>query len=312
MLTLYIVIPCYKEEAVLPITGHELLSFLLEMIQQGRVSDQSRLLFVDDGSQDGTWQAIKMLVKGDNHCKGIKLSRNFGHQNALWAGMTVAVQAADAIVTIDADLQDDLRVVQEMLTAYEKGADVVYGVRDDRTSDATFKRKSAALFYSGMQRLGVEMVPNHADFRLLSRRATETLLSFKEENLFLRGMVPLIGYPSEEVYYSRKPRMAGESKYPVKKMLQFALEGVTSFSVMPIRLVRNIGLLTFLVGVLYMIYTLVQKLIGNVEIGWSSLIMSIWLLGGIQLISLSIVGEYIGKIYYEVKGRPRFIIEEEL
>lgn len=312
LLKLYIVVPCFNEEEVLPISSKELLNFLFEMIQASLISNESRILFVDDGSRDNTWRIIKMLANQDSHFKGIKFSRNFGHQNALWAGMTTAVQEADAIVTIDADLQDDIGAIKEMVLAYGRGADVVYGVRNDRTSDSTFKRFTAESFYKVMNKLGVRSVPNHADFRLMSKRATETLLTFKEENLFLRGMVPLVGYPSEKVYYARKPRMAGESKYPLKKMINFALEGITSFSIVPIRLVRNIGLITFLVGIIYMLYTLIQKLTGNVEVGWSSLVMSIWLLGGIQLISLSIVGEYIGKIYFEVKGRPRFIIEEDV
>ncbi|HDT8000262.1 TPA: glycosyltransferase family 2 protein, partial [Enterococcus faecalis] len=282
------------------------------MIAKNKVSTESSILFVDDGSKDKTWAIIKRLSEQEEHFKGLKFSRNFGHQNALLAGMTTAVQFADMIVTIDADLQDDVEAIEGMIDAYHDGNDVVYGVRSNRDTDTAFKRKTAEMFYSFMNKLGVNTVPNHADFRLMSNRATKVLLTFKEENLFLRGMVPLVGFPSTKVYYSRNIRVAGESKYPLKKMLNFAMEGITSFSIVPIKMVRNIGFITLLIGIFYMIYSLIQHFTGNVEAGWSSLIISIWFLGGIQLISLSIVGEYIGKIYSEVKGRPRFIIEEEV
>lgn len=281
------------------------------MIAKNKVSTESSILFVDDGSKDKTWAIIKRLSEQEEHFKGLKFSRNFGHQNALLAGMTTAVQFADMIVTIDADLQDDVEAIEGMIDAYHDGNDVVYGVRSNRDTDTAFKRKTAEMFYSFMNKLGVNTVPNHADFRLMSNRATKVLLTFKEENLFLRGMVPLVGFPSTKVYYSRNIRVAGESKYPLK-MLNFAMEGITSFSIVPIKMVRNIGFITLLIGIFYMIYSLIQHFTGNVEAGWSSLIISIWFLGGIQLISLSIVGEYIGKIYSEVKGRPRFIIEEEV
>lgn len=312
MVKLYIVVPCYNEEEVLPISSKALHSFLMEMIDKKKIDESSKILFVDDGSKDSTWEIIQNLAKSGSHFSGIKFSRNFGHQNALWAGMTAAVQDADAIVTIDADLQDDISAIEEMVDEYVKGSDVVYGVRNNRDTDTLFKRKTAELFYSFMNKLGVNTIPNHADFRLMSKRATKTLLTFKEENLFLRGMVPMVGYPSAEVYYSRNARVAGESKYPLKKMINFALEGITSFSIVPIRVVRNVGVLTLLIGIIYMIYTIIQKLTGNVEVGWSSIIMSIWFLGGVQLVGLSIVGEYIGKIYFEVKGRPRFIIEDHI
>nr|WP_270306013.1 glycosyltransferase family 2 protein [Enterococcus faecalis] len=289
-----------------------LLDFLKRMIAKNKVSTESSILFVDDGSKDKTWAIIKRLSEQEEHFKGLKFSRNFGHQNALLAGMTTAVQFADMIVTIDADLQDDVEAIEGMIDAYHDGNDVVYGVRSNRDTDTAFKRKTAEMFYSFMNKLGVNTVPNHADFRLMSNRATKVLLTFKEENLFLRGMVPLVGFPSTKVYYSRNIRVAGESKYPLKKMLNFAMEGITSFSIVPIKMVRNIGFITLLIGIFYMIYSLIQHFTGNVEAGWSSLIISIWFLGGIQLISLSIVGEYIGKIYSEVKGRPRFIIEEEV
>lgn len=312
MSKLFIVVPCYNEEEVLPISSKVLLDFLKRMIAKNKVSTESSILFVDDGSKDKTWAIIKRLSEQEEHFKGLKFSRNFGHQNALLAGMTAAVQFADMIVTIDADLQDDVEAIEGMIDAYHDGNDVVYGVRSNRDTDTAFKRKTAEMFYSFMNKLGVNTVPNHADFRLMSNRATKVLLTFKEENLFLRGMVPLVGFPSTKVYYSRNIRVAGESKYPLKKMLNFAMEGITSFSIVPIKMVRNIGFITLLIGIFYMIYSLIQHFTGNVEAGWSSLIISIWFLGGIQLISLSIVGEYIGKIYSEVKGRPRFIIEEEV
>ncbi|EHU5020866.1 glycosyltransferase family 2 protein [Enterococcus faecalis] len=312
MSKLFIVVPCYNEEEVLPISSKVLLDFLKRMIAKNKVSTESSILFVDDGSKDKTWAIIKRLSEQEEHFKGLKFSRNFGHQNALLAGMTTAVQFADMIVTIDADLQDDVEAIEGMIDTYHDGNDVVYGVRSNRDTDTAFKRKTAEMFYSFMNKLGVNTVPNHADFRLMSNRATKVLLTFKEENLFLRGMVPLVGFPSTKVYYSRNIRVAGESKYPLKKMLNFAMEGITSFSIVPIKMVRNIGFITLLIGIFYMIYSLIQHFTGNVEAGWSSLIISIWFLGGIQLISLSIVGEYIGKIYSEVKGRPRFIIEEEV
>lgn len=312
MSKLFIVVPCYNEEEVPPISSKVLLDFLKRMIAKNKVSTESSILFVDDGSKDKTWAIIKRLSEQEEHFKGLKFSRNFGHQNALLAGMTTAVQFADMIVTIDADLQDDVEAIEGMIDAYHDGNDVVYGVRSNRDTDTAFKRKTAEMFYSFMNKLGVNTVPNHADFRLMSNRATKVLLTFKEENLFLRGMVPLVGFPSTKVYYSRNIRVAGESKYPLKKMLNFAMEGITSFSIVPIKMVRNIGFITLLIGIFYMIYSLIQHFTGNVEAGWSSLIISIWFLGGIQLISLSIVGEYIGKIYSEVKGRPRFIIEEEV
>lgn len=312
MSKLFIVVPCYNEEEVLPISSKVLLDFLKRMIAKNKVSTESSILFVDDGSKDKTWAIIKRLSEQEEHFKGLKFSRNFGHQNALLAGMTTAVQFADMIVTIDADLQDDVEAIEGMIDAYHDGNDVVYGVRSNRDTDTAFKRKTAEMFYSFMNKLGVNTVQNHADFRLMSNRATKVLLTFKEENLFLRGMVPLVGFPSTKVYYSRNIRVAGESKYPLKKMLNFAMEGITSFSIVPIKMVRNIGFITLLIGIFYMIYSLIQHFTGNVEAGWSSLIISIWFLGGIQLISLSIVGEYIGKIYSEVKGRPRFIIKEEV
>ncbi|EHK9656495.1 glycosyltransferase family 2 protein, partial [Enterococcus faecalis] len=248
MSKLFIVVPCYNEEEVLPISSKVLLDFLKRMIAKNKVSTESSILFVDDGSKDKTWAIIKRLSEQEEHFKGLKFSRNFGHQNALLAGMTTAVQFADMIVTIDADLQDDVEAIEGMIDAYHDGNDVVYGVRSNRDTDTAFKRKTAEMFYSFMNKLGVNTVPNHADFRLMSNRATKVLLTFKEENLFLRGMVPLVGFPSTKVYYSRNIRVAGESKYPLKKMLNFAMEGITSFSIVPIKMVRNIGFITLLIG----------------------------------------------------------------
>lgn len=311
--TVTIVIPCYNEEEVLPISSKEILDVLLRMIKKNKISETSNILFVDDGSKDKTWEIIQVLnQENGQHFNGIKFSRNFGHQNALLAGMTTAVEYSDAIVTIDADLQDDINAIEKMVDSFIEGNEVVYGVRNNRDSDTAFKRKTALGFYSFMEKIGVKMVPNHADFRLMSQRATKTLLTFKESNLFLRGMVPLVGYKSDKVFYSRNERAAGESKYPLKKMISFAMEGISSFSVMPIRFVRNLGFLTIIIGIFYSIYTLTQKYLGNTAVGWSSITMSIWLLGGIQLVSLSIIGEYVGKIYSEVKHRPRFIVEDNL
>lgn len=309
---LTIVVPCYNEEEVLPISSKELLIFLLKMIEAEKISNESQIMFVDDGSKDSTWEIIEQLSNEDKHYTGIKFSRNFGHQNALVAGLTSAEPYSDAIVTIDADLQDDINSIEQMIDAYHDGNDVVYGVRGNRDSDTAFKRKTAEGFYSVMKKLGINMVPNHADFRLLSKRATQTLLEFKEENLFLRGMVPLVGYPSAKVFYARKERAAGESKYPLKKMLSFAFEGITSFSIAPIKFIRNLGIFILIIGIIYMAYIFGRNISGNTISGWSSIVGSIWLLGGIQMISLSIVGEYIGKIYTEVKRRPRFIIEKNI
>lgn len=308
---LTIIVPCYNEEDVLPESSQKLNNVLSSLITAKKISTKSKILFVDDGSKDNTWKLIKELsVKP--HFSGIKFSRNFGHQNALLAGMTMAVKYSDILITIDADLQDDVNAVIEMVDKYQEGFDVVYGVRSSRETDTFFKRKSALAFYKLMSRLGVEMVPNSADFRLMSQRAIRELLSFSERNIFLRAMVPLVGYRSAKVFYERKERFAGESKYPLNKMIKFALDGVTSFSVVPIRLIMSLGLLIVFVGVILFIYTIVQKINGNVNSGWSSLMISIWVLGGVQLVCLSVIGEYIGKVFTEVKRRPRFNIEDDL
>ncbi|MGK4161542.1 glycosyltransferase family 2 protein [Limosilactobacillus reuteri] len=308
---LTIVVPCYNEQEVLPETVKELGGVLEKLIKDGKVSPQSKILFVNDGSKDKTWKLISKYTKEYEYVTGIKFSRNYGHQNALLAGMSVAVKYSDMIITIDADLQDDIYAIPKMVEKYNEGYDVVYGVRNSRETDTFFKRRTALAFYGLMGKLGVNLIPDSADYRLLSKRATESLLAFKERNLFLRGMVPLVGYDSAKVYYARKERFAGKSKYPLSKMLHFALDGITSFSIAPIHLILYLGMLTVIFSVIMMIYTLVEKINGHIVSGWASLMISIWFLGGIQLISISIIGEYIGKIFSEVKHRPRFNIEEE-
>lgn len=308
---LTIVIPCYYEEEVLPETIKQLTNIMTKLVDDKKIAKDSKLLFVDDGSKDRTWKVITHYEKENSYVTGIKFSRNFGHQNAVMAGLTTAVKYSDMMISIDADLQDDVNSIIDMVDAYHSGYDIVYGVRDNRDTDTAFKRKTALWFYGLMKKLGVNMVPNSADYRLMSKRAIETLLEFKEQNLFLRAMVPLVGFPSTKVYYSRKERFAGESKYPLKKMLKFAWDGITSFSIAPIKMIMNLGLLLVIISIIMFVYTLIQKVRGDVTAGWSSLMISIWLLGGVQLICVSVVGEYIGKIYQEVKARPRFIIEED-
>lgn len=308
---LTIIVPCYNEQEVLPETVKELGGILQSLIDDHQISSESKILFVNDGSQDKTWQLISQYTDKYSYVAGAKFSRNYGHQNALLAGMTVAVDYSDMIITIDADLQDDVNAIPKMVAKYQEGYDVVYGVRNSRQTDTFFKRRTALAFYGLMKRLGVNMVPDSADYRLLSKRATKSLLAFKERNLFLRGMVPLVGYKSAKVYYDRKERFAGTSKYPLSKMLHFALDGITSFSIAPIHLIMYLGLITVVGSIVCMIYTLIEHAIGHVVSGWSSLMISIWLLGGIQLISISVIGEYVGKIFSEVKHRPRFTIETE-
>ena len=309
--TLTIVVPCFNEEAVLPETHKELGEILTKLMSENKISRKSKILFVDDGSKDKTWSLISKYTKEYDYITGVKFTRNYGHQNALLAGMEVALPHSEMIITIDADLQDDVNAIPKMVDKYLEGYDVIYGVRNSRKTDSFFKKNTALAFYKIMESMGVKMVPDSADYRLLSKRATTALLSFPERNLFLRGMVPLVGYKSAKVYYARKERYAGESKYPLTKMLHFALDGITSFSIAPIHLILYLGVLTVLISMGCMIYTLVEKIMGHVTTGWSSLMISIWFLGGIQLISISVIGEYIGKIFAEVKRRPRFNIEEE-
>ena len=311
--TLYIVVPCYKEQEVLPETSKRLKEKVLALRAQGKISDKSRIMFVNDGSSDNTWPIISQLHEQEPDIfSGVNLSRNRGHQNALLAGLLTAVNYADMIVSMDADLQDDVNAVDEMVDRYHEGYEVVYGVRSKRDTDTFFKRFTAEGFYKVMKALGVDIVFNHADYRLMSRRAVEGLAQFGEVNLFLRGIVPQIGYKWTTVTYERAERFAGESKYPLKKMLAFAADGITSFSVKPIRMVFTLGVVVFLVSLVMLLYALVAKLTGHTSAGWTSLMGSIWLIGGIQLLSLGVVGEYVGKIYKETKHRPRFIIESVL
>ena len=308
---LAIVVPCYNEQEVLPQSLPVLQKVLQQLQSQQQISTDSQIVFVDDGSQDQTWSLISQFSQTNANVAGIKLSRNFGHQNALLAGLST-VSDADFIVTIDSDLQDDPQVIVQMVQQYYAGAEVVYGVRNNRDSDSRFKRTTAEGFYKFMNFLGVKLVPDSADFRLLSQRAAQVLLDYPERNLFLRGLVPLVGFPSAKVYYRRQPRAAGESKYPLLKMLHLALDGITSFSVAPIKLIMGLGLVIVAVSLFLLIYTIIQKIRGDVVSGWSSLMISIWGLGGIQLICISVIGEYIAKIFNEVKRRPRFTIEKNL
>jgi polyisoprenyl-phosphate glycosyltransferase len=307
-----IIVPCYNEEEVLEVTIDQLTTKLNELIKGNMVSEKSKILFVDDGSKDRTWHLIYKASLSNGMVKGLKLSRNTGHQNALLAGLFSAKEASDCMVTIDADLQDDIQAIDEMVKKFNEGYEVVYGVRSSRESDTFFKRFTAEGFYKLMDKLGVKLVFNHADFRLMGRRAVEELERFAESNMFLRGIVPLIGFSSASVYYERKERLAGETKYPIRKMLAFAFDGITSFSVTPIRFVMLVGCLSFFVSLIFGFYFLTLKLFGNTELGWTSLITSIWLIGGLQLIALGLVGEYIGKIYKETKRRPKYIIDVDL
>lgn len=310
--TLYVVIPCYREEAVLPETAKRLKQKMASLRQAGKISDRSRVMLVNDGSRDGTWEIIRRLHGEDRLFSGVNLSRNRGHQNALLAGLMTAAQDADMIISMDADLQDDIDAMDKMIDQYHAGFDVVYGVRSSRKSDSFFKRFTAEGFYHLMKLMGVDIVFNHADYRLMSRRAVEGLMQFEEVNLFLRGVVPQIGYPSATVEYERAKRFAGESKYPLRKMIAFALDGITSFSIKPLRLILFLGGLIFLLSIIALLWALIARLSGHAVSGWTSLICSIWMIGGIQLLSLGVIGEYIGKIYGETKKRPRFIIESVL
>jgi polyisoprenyl-phosphate glycosyltransferase len=306
---LTIVVPCYNEEAVLPMTMAALTQLLEDLIAESLISGQSKLLFVDDGSRDITWELIYKEGLRNNFVRGLKLARNVGHQNALLAGLKAAKERSDCVVSIDADLQDDIGVIREFMVKFHSGCDIVYGVRKGRESDTFFKRSTAQGFYKIMKKLGVDLVYNHADFRLMSKRALYELERFKEVNLFLRGIVPLIGFRTSVVYYDRLERQAGETKYPLKKMLAFAFDGITSFSVSPIRLVLLVGFVSFLMSLVFGSYFLMLKFTGNTETGWTSLITSIWLIGGLQLIAIGLIGEYVGKIYKETKQRPKFIVD---
>ena len=307
---LSIVVPCYNEEEMLPITFESLRNKLAELIEKGKISPESFLLFVDDGSKDKTWELIDNENKVHKEVKGLKLAGNVGHQFALTAGLIFAKDICDISISIDADLQDDINVFEEMVDKYHEGCDIVYGVRNKRKTDSIFKRVTAQGFYKVMNFFGAKTIYNHADFRLMSKRALEQFSKYSEENLYLRGIVPLIGYKTDCVYYDRKVRVAGKSKYPLRKMIALAVEGITSFSVKPIRYIVLLGFISVLLSLAAFVYALVSFFLKTVEPGWTSLIVSIWFLGGVQLISIGLIGEYIGKIYMEVKRRPRYNIEK--
>ena len=310
---LAIVVPCYNEEEVLKIASSALRGVLEDLINKGKISDDSFILFVNDGSVDRTWELIE-----EEHAAyptrvcGVKLAGNVGHQFALTAGLITAKDISDVTVSIDADLQDDVAVIEEMIDKFHEGYDIVYGVRKERKTDTFFKRTTAQAFYRLMSLMGVKTIYNHADFRLMSKRAVEEFSKYKETNLFLRGMIPLIGYRTDSVYYDRKERVAGESKYPMKKMFALAFNGISSFSIKPISLIMGAGIFIIILSILAAVYALVSYFTGHVVQGWTSLILSIWFLGGIQLIAIGLVGQYIGKIYIEVKNRPRYNIEKIL
>ena len=309
---LYIVVPCYNEEEVLPETSRRLREKLERLIAAGQIAGDSRVLFVNDGSKDRTWSIIRDLHGQSPLFSGVDLTRNRGHQNALLAGLMTAKDRADMVISMDADLQDDVDAIDAMVARYHEGFDVVYGVRSSRKKDTFFKRFTAEGFYRVMNALGAETVFNHADFRLLSKAALEGLSQFREVNLFLRGMVPLVGYASTTVEYERGERFAGESKYPLKKMLAFAMEGVTSLSTKPLRWITALGFLIFFVSIVMLITFIVQWAMGMTVAGWASVVCSVWAIGGLILLSLGVIGEYLGKIYLETKARPRFLIREIL
>lgn len=312
MKRLMIVVPCFNEEEVFPTSSKELIAVVENLIKKEKISGDSGILFVNDGSRDRTWELISEAYKESKYVYGLNLAGNVGHQNALLAGLNTVKDICDISVSIDADLQDDVGVIEEMIDKYYAGADIVYGVRSERKTDSFFKRFTAQSFYKFMSAMGVNSVYNHADFRLMSARAMQALSLYKERNLFLRGIVPKIGYKTDCVYYARKERLAGESKYPLKKMLSFAFDGITSFSTKPITMVTVLGAAIIACSVIAFIYTLISYFLGHTVPGWSSLMISIWFLGGVQLLSVGIVGQYVGKTYIESKERPRYNIEEFL
>lgn len=309
---LYTVIPCYNEEAVINETAGRLRIKYIDLIQSGIIDKESRILFVNDGSKDNTWKMISELHDNDSLFTGISLSHNRGHQNALLAGLMTAMEFADAVISMDADLQDDIAAIDEMISKYNSGCDIVYGVRSSRKKDSFFKRTTAQSFYKLMSSMGAETIYNHADYRLMSKRALLALSEYKEVNLFLRGIVPMLGFKTDVVYFERAERFAGKSKYPLKKMISFAVDGITSFSIKPMRFITGLGVTIFMLSIVMFVYTLIRFFIGETVIGWSSLIISVWAIGGLILLSIGVVGEYIGKIYLETKSRPRYFIEEFL
>ncbi|WP_026652200.1 glycosyltransferase family 2 protein [Butyrivibrio proteoclasticus] len=307
---LFCVVPCYNEQEVLPETSKRLEAKVKELIASGKISSDSRVLFVNDGSKDETWNIIKKLHEENEIFQGINLSKNMGHQNALLAGLMTVKDICDAAISLDADLQDDINAIDEMVDKFNEGADIVYGVRSKRATDTFFKRFTAESFYKLINSMGGKTVYNHADYRLMSRRALLALSDFGEVNLFLRGIVPMVGFNTDVVYYERAERFAGESKYPLKKMLSFAIEGITSLSTKPIKLITSLGFFIFFISIIALIYSIAVHFYGHTEPGWTSTLVSVWAIGGLIMISLGVIGEYIGKIYLEVKSRPRFIIQD--
>lgn len=307
---LYLVIPCYNEEEVLRETAHRLTEKMNNMISKDLISPNSKIVFVNDGSKDATWEIIEELYNKNKLVEGIKLSRNKGHQNALLAGLMTVKEKCDMVISLDADLQDDIDAIDKFVEQYYDGCEIVYGVRNSRKTDTFFKRFTAESFYKFMKLMGVEIVFNHADYRLMSKRVLDELENYKEVNIFLRGIIPLIGFKSGTVEYERHERFAGESKYPLKKMLSFAFDGITSFSIKPIRAITSLGVILFLISLIMLIHFLIGFGSGNTVIGWTTIVISIWAIGGLQLLAIGIIGEYIGKIYLETKCRPKFIIEK--
>jgi len=310
--TIWLVIPCYNEKEVLPETSRQLKAIMHDLISKGKISSKSKIAFVNDGSKDTTWNIISQLHEEDSMFTGINLAHNRGHQNALLAGLMTAKDYADAAISLDADLQDDVGAIEQFVDKFNEGKDIVYGVRSTRATDTRFKRGTAHLFYKLMNFMGADTIEDHADYRLMSKRALDGLSEFKEVNLFLRGIVPMIGYETDVVYYERHERFAGESKYPLKKMISFAIDGITSCSVKPIRMITALGMFVFSVSIVMLIYFLAVWIFGKTVVGWTTIVISLWGIGGLILLSLGIIGEYIGKIYMEVKERPRFIIENLL
>lgn len=308
-ITLYTVIPCYNEQEVLPETSRRIKEKYQALLEAELISPASRVVLIDDGSRDCTWEMIAQLHQADSLFSGIKLTRNRGHQNALLCGLMTVYPLADAVISMDADLQDDIGVIDGFLEQFSQGCDVVYGVRSDRESDTFFKRFTAEAFYHMMRAMGADVVFNHADCRLMSRRALEGLSQFEEVNLFLRGLVPMVGYRSSVVTYARHERFAGESKYPLRKMLALAFEGITSLSTRPVKLISLLGAAIFGISLLMLLYFFVQYFLGNTVQGWASLAVSVWALGGLQLLAIGVIGEYVGKVYLETKARPRYLVE---
>lgn len=312
MNTIWLVIPCYNEKEVLPETSKQLKGIMEGLMEKGKISRESKVALVNDGSKDTTWNIISQLHNEDSLFVGINLAHNRGHQNALFAGLMTAKDYADAAISLDADLQDDVGAIEQFIDKFLEGKDIVYGVRSTRETDTRFKRGTAHAFYKVMNAMGADTLEDHADYRLMSKRALEALSEYEEVNLFLRGIVPMIGFETDVVYYKRYERFAGESKYPLKKMLAFAIEGITSFSIKPIRMITGLGFFLFSVSVLLLIYFFVTWLIGHTVAGWTTIVLSVWGIGGLQLLALGVIGEYIGKTYMEVKHRPRYKIAQVL